>query len=160
MWLDGPFGISSVAPFRPSGNPPGDPRAAPAISQSNSLRLTYGAVMRKAGLAPGKLPPAMMVKLLAKLRTDDPSVNLGPAIGEDAAAIRLGGDRYLISKTDPITFTAQGAPALLLQVNANDLATRGALPRYLQVAALFPPGTNALSSSASPSSIPRHENWE
>jgi hydrogenase expression/formation protein HypE len=32
---------------------------------------------------------------------------------------------------------------LLLQVNANDLATRGALPRYLQVAALFPPGTPA-----------------
>ena len=99
--------------------------------------------MRKAGFAPGKLPPAMMVKLLDRLRTDDPSVKLGPAMGEDAAAIRLGGDRYLISKTDPITFTAQGAPALLLQVNANDLATRGAQPRYLQVAALFPPGTTA-----------------
>jgi hypothetical protein len=93
-------------------------------------------VERKVGLAPGKLPPAMMVKLLDKLRTHDPSVKLGPAMGEDAAAIRLGGGRYLISKTDPITFTAQGAPALLLQVNANDLATRGAMPRYLQVAAL------------------------
>jgi hydrogenase expression/formation protein HypE len=64
-------------------------------------------------------------------------------MGEDAAAIRLGDHRYLISKTDPITFTTHRAAELLLQVNANDLATRGALPRYLQVAAFFPPGTTA-----------------
>jgi len=119
--------------------------APPAIfiSHSSSLRLTFSTVARKAGLAPGKLPPAMMVKLLDTLRTNDPSVKLGPAIGEDAAAIKLGGDRYLISKTDPITFTAHGAATLLMQVNANDLATRGAVPRYLQVAAFFPPGTAA-----------------
>ncbi|MGO9058343.1 MAG: AIR synthase family protein [Candidatus Binataceae bacterium] len=98
-------------------------------------------------MAPGKLPPAMMVKLLDTLRTNDPSVKLGPAIGEDAAAIKLGGDRYLISKTDPITFTAHAAATLLIQVNANDLATRGALPRYLQVAAFFPPGTAAATVS-------------
>jgi hydrogenase expression/formation protein HypE len=98
---------------------------------------------RKAGLAPGKLSPAMMVKLLNALKSHDPSVKLGPALGEDAAAIRLSSDRYLISKTDPITFSTHRAAPLLLQVNANDLATRGALPRYLQVAALFPPGTTA-----------------
>jgi hydrogenase expression/formation protein HypE len=137
--------ISGVVLFRPSEIAHGTPPAALAnfISQSKSWRLTYNAVARKAGLAPGKLPPVMMVRLLDTLRTHDRSVKLGPAMGEDAAAIKLGGDRYLICKTDPITFTAQRAPALLMQVNANDLATRGALPRYLQVAALFPPGTTA-----------------
>ena len=97
----------------------------------------------KAGFTAGKLPPAMMVKLLSTLRSRDPSLKLGPAMGEDAAAIRLGGGRYLISKTDPVTFTTHRAAQLLLQVNANDLATRGARPRYLQVAAFFPPGTRA-----------------
>jgi hydrogenase expression/formation protein HypE len=111
------------------------------------LCVRESTVARKAGLAPGKLPPAMMVKLLNRLRTNDPSVKLGPAMGEDAAAIKLGGDRYLISKTDPITFTAHGMAALLMRVNANDLATRGALPRYMQVAALFPPGTIAATVS-------------
>ena len=84
-----------------------------------------------------------MVKLLSTFGNHDSSVKLGPAMGEDAAAIRLGGNRYLISKTDPVTFTTHRAAELLLQVNANDLATRGAQPRYLQVAAFFPPGTTA-----------------
>jgi hydrogenase expression/formation protein HypE len=97
----------------------------------------------KTGLGTGKLPPAMMVRLLGTLGKSDSSVKLGPAMGEDAAAIKLGGDRYLVVKTDPITFTTHRAAALLLQVNANDLATRGAQPRYLQVAALLPPGTKA-----------------
>lgn len=97
----------------------------------------------KAGFSAGKLPPALMLKLLSGLGNRDSSVKLGPAMGEDAAAIKLGGDRYLIVKTDPITFTTHRAAELLLQVNANDLATRGALPRYLQVAAFFPPGTTA-----------------
>jgi len=96
----------------------------------------------KAGFSTGKLPPALMVKLLGTFERSDTSVKLGPAMGEDAAAIRLDRDRYLIAKTDPITFTSHRAAELLLQVNANDLATRGARPRYLQVAALFPPGTS------------------
>lgn len=97
----------------------------------------------RTGFTTGKLPPALMVKLLSTFGNRDSSVKLGPAMGEDAAAIRLGGNRYLISKTDPVTFTSHRAAELLLQVNANDLATRGARPRYLQVAAFFPPGTNA-----------------
>jgi hydrogenase expression/formation protein HypE len=100
-------------------------------------------VASKAGFSAGKLPPALMVRLLSSFEKSDSSVKLGPAMGEDAAAIKLGRDRYLILKTDPITFTTHRAAALLLQVNANDLATRGAQPRYLQVAAFFPPGTRA-----------------
>lgn len=97
---------------------------------------------RTAGLAPGKLSPALMLELLETVKSRDQTVRLGPAMGEDAAAIELDG-RYLISKLDPITFGAPSAAALLLQVNANDVATRGAVPRYLQVGAFFPPGTSA-----------------
>ncbi len=97
------------------------------------------------GLNSGKLPPALMAQLLSTFATRDPTVKLGPAVGEDAAAIRLAHSRYLIVKTDPVTFTSHRAAQLLLQINANDLATRGAQPRYLQVAAFFPPGTKASS---------------
>jgi hydrogenase expression/formation protein HypE len=81
-----------------------------------------------------------MAQLLSTFVARDPTVKLGPAMGEDAAAIRLRDGRYLIVKTDPVTFTSHRAAQLLLQVNANDLATRGAQPCFLQVAAFFPPG--------------------
>lgn len=96
---------------------------------------------RKRGLQCGKLPPRMMAKLLGGLGARDASVKVGPALGEDTAAIALG-DRYMIVTTDPITLTGDGAGDLLLQVNANDMATRGVRPRYLQAAALLPPGTS------------------
>jgi hydrogenase maturation factor len=92
-------------------------------------------------LKPGKLPPLLLAKLLRSLPTDS-TVRIGPALGEDTAAITLG-KKYLITKTDPITMTALHAPALLIQVNSNDLATRGCRPRYLQVTALLPPKTTA-----------------
>ena len=84
----------------------------------------------------------MMASLLSGLGARDPSVKVGPALGEDTAAIALG-DRYMIVTTDPITLTGDGAGDLLLQVNANDMATRGVRPRYLQAAALLPPGTTS-----------------
>jgi hypothetical protein len=112
------------------------------ISQANTLRLTYSAMARKAGLAPGKLSPAMMVMLLNALKNHDPSVKLGPALGEDAAAIRLGRDRYLVSKTDPITFSTHRAAPLLLQVNANDLATRGGATALLASCSTVPARDN------------------
>ena len=90
----------------------------------------------------GKLPPRMMAKLLRGLGARDPSVTVGPSVGEDTAAIALGRE-YLIVTSDPITLAGEGAAKLLLQVNANDLATRGVRPRYLQAIAMLPPGTLA-----------------
>ena len=96
-------------------------------------------MVRKSALQCGKLPPRMMARLLSGLGAPDASVKVGPALGEDTAAIAIDG-RYMIVTTDPITLTGEGASELLLQVNANDLATRGVRPRYLQAAALLPPG--------------------
>ncbi len=71
----------------------------------------------------------------------DPSVVVGPQIGEDAAVIDVGGPELLVAKTDPITFARQDAARYLLAVNSNDLAAVGAEPRWLLVTALLPEGT-------------------
>lgn len=92
-------------------------------------------------LAPGKLPAGLLARLLSVVARGDPSVVVGPGIGEDAAVIDLGGPELLVAKTDPITFARQDAPRYLLAVNSNDLATVGAEPRWLLVTALLPAGT-------------------
>ena len=89
----------------------------------------------------GKLPLALLDKLLAKIEVTDPDVILGGATGEDAALIDIG-DRYLVSKTDPITFVTDLIGWYLVQVNANDIAVMGGTPRWLMATLLLPDGTN------------------
>jgi len=69
-----------------------------------------------------------------------PEVKIGPAIGEDAAVISLG-EGYLVISSDPITGVAEGMGHYLVAVNANDVATMGAEPRYLTLTILLPPGS-------------------
>ena len=88
----------------------------------------------------GKLPLDMLAGLLDQVETDDPRVVLGPRPGEDAAVIDIG-DRYLVAKTDPITFATDLIGWYLVQVNVNDLAVVGATPRWLMVTLLLPEGT-------------------
>jgi len=85
----------------------------------------------------GKLDPDLMSDLLKFQGTPDERVVLGPQIGEDAAVIDFG-NRYLVAKTDPITFVTEEIGWYLVQVNANDLATTGAAPRWLLVTLLLP----------------------
>lgn len=85
----------------------------------------------------GKLPPAFLAGLLRKLPSGDKRVWIGPHIGEDAAVIDMG-DRYLVAKTDPITFAADRIGWYLVHINANDIACMGADPRWLLVTCLLP----------------------
>ena len=85
----------------------------------------------------GKLDLELMSSLLKFQGWPDERVVLGPQIGEDAAVIDFG-DRYLVAKTDPITFVTEEIGWYLVQVNANDLATTGATPRWLLVTLLLP----------------------
>ncbi len=86
----------------------------------------------------GKLPAALLADLLRTVPAD-PRVILGPRPGEDAAVIDMG-DRYLIAKTDPITFATDAIGWYAVQVNANDIATRGAVPRWFMATILLPGG--------------------
>ena len=80
----------------------------------------------------GKLPQAFLERLLHKLPTGDARVRIGPRVGEDAAVIDMG-DRYLVAKTDPITFATDRIVWYLVNINANDVACMGADPKWLLV---------------------------
>ncbi|MBI3950321.1 MAG: hydrogenase expression/formation protein [Acidobacteria bacterium] len=85
----------------------------------------------------GKLPPEMLDHWLATVPIKDQRVLLGPKLGEDAAVIDFG-DRVLIAKTDPITFTAERIGWYAVHINANDVATMGARPRWFLATVLLP----------------------
>ena len=85
----------------------------------------------------GKLRAQSLQAYLGKYAVLDSRVVVGPRIGEDAAVIEMG-DRYLLATTDPITFATEEIGWYALQVNANDLAVRGARPRWFLATLLLP----------------------
>lgn len=87
----------------------------------------------------GKLPPELLTKIIAKAPISDPRVVLGPGIGLDCAVVDIG-DSFLVFKSDPITFATDEIGWYAVQINANDIATTGATPRWFLVTALLPEG--------------------
>jgi hydrogenase expression/formation protein HypE len=87
----------------------------------------------------GKLRAAALQALLDRHPVKDPRVVVGPRVGEDAAVIEVG-DRYLVATADPITFATDDVAWYALQVNANDIAVRGARPRWFLATILLPEG--------------------
>ena len=85
----------------------------------------------------GKLPNKLLKKLLEKLTITDPRVLQGPGIGEDTAHISFG-NKTLIVKSDPITFATDNLGWYALNVNANDIATSGAVPKWFTATILLP----------------------
>jgi hydrogenase maturation factor len=87
----------------------------------------------------GKLRAHVLQSIFEKHPPRDPAVVVGPRVGEDAAVIDLG-DRYLVATSDPITFATDDIGWYALQVNANDVAVRGARPRWFLATLLLPEG--------------------
>ncbi len=87
----------------------------------------------------GKLPSRVLARLLEEYRLEDERVVLGARIGEDAAVLDMG-DRYLVAKTDPITFATDEIGWYAVHVNTNDLATTGATPLWFLTTLLLPEG--------------------
>lgn len=87
----------------------------------------------------GKLDAALLDELLARFPVADPQVVVGPRVGEDVAVIDLG-NCYLLAKTDPITFATDQIGWYAVHVNANDIATAGAAPRWFLATLLLPAG--------------------
>jgi hydrogenase maturation factor len=85
----------------------------------------------------GKLRAETLQSFFDKYARQDERVVVGPKVGEDAAVIDMG-DRYLIATTDPITFATDEIGWYVLQVNANDVAVRGARPRWFLATVLLP----------------------
>ena len=87
----------------------------------------------------------MLQAIFDKHPVKDSRVIVGPKVGEDAAVIDLG-DRYLIATSDPITFAADDIAWYALAVNANDVAVRGARPRWFLATLLLPEGASSEDS--------------
>ncbi len=95
-------------------------------------------MQKQRALPLGKLDFHLLEKLLEKYQSKlDPRIVVGPKLGEDAAVIDYP-DRYLVAKTDPITFATDAIGWYAVQVNANDIATRGATPKWFQATILLP----------------------
>jgi hydrogenase maturation factor len=93
--------------------------------------------LAKKPLPVGKLPADLLAKLLAQTPVQDPRVIVGPGVGLDCAVVEAGGS-LLVYKSDPITFTAESIGWYAVQVNANDIVTTGATPRWFLVTLLLP----------------------
>ncbi len=96
---------------------------------------------QNAPLRVGKLPPDLLAELLEQANIEDPSVILGPRMGEDAALIDNGGDNYLVVSSDPITFAAEQLGWYAVHVNANDIAATGGTPRWMVMTVILPDGS-------------------
>jgi len=92
----------------------------------------------------GKLDPLLLEALIGRLPTADERLVVGPGVGEDAAVIDFG-DRYLVAKTDPITFATDRIGWYAVHINANDIATMGATPKWFLAAVLLPEGATDLA---------------
>lgn len=89
----------------------------------------------------GKLPNPVLAQFLAHplAQAADPRVLVGPGIGEDAAVLDFG-DACLVISTDPITLATEMPGWYAVHVNANDVAVRGARPRWFTAVLLLPEG--------------------
>jgi hydrogenase expression/formation protein HypE len=88
----------------------------------------------------GKLPPALLQEVLAGAPPLPDEVRMGPALGEDAAAIDVEAG-CLVVAADPITLTGKGIGWSAVAVNANDVAVMGVRPRWFLATILLPVGT-------------------
>ena len=89
----------------------------------------------------GKLKHSYLQKMLSEFvsptRLKDDRVVVGSNIGEDAAVIDMG-DKYLVAKTDPITFVTDEIGYYAVNVNVNDVVCTGATPKWFQSVILLP----------------------
>ena len=91
----------------------------------------------------GKLKHKFLNKMLENFvsptHLKDSRVVVGSQIGEDAAVIDMG-DKYLVAKTDPITFVTDEIGYYAVNINVNDVVCTGATPKWFQSTILLPAG--------------------
>ena len=94
-------------------------------------------------LPAGKLPNNLLRDFLNQFIFSDPTVLINPGVGEDIAAVDIESKEVLVLKSDPITFATDSIGQYAVLVNANDIATSGATPKWFLTTLFFPCGTTA-----------------
>lgn len=91
-------------------------------------------------LPTGKVPPEKLREVVFKhLGVQGERVLVRSGVGIDAAAVEFG-DKVLVASTDPITGAEKHIGFYAVNVNANDVATFGAKPKWFLVSVLLPEG--------------------
>ena len=89
----------------------------------------------------GKLKHKYLQKMLSEFvsttHLKDDRVVVGSSIGGDAAVLDMG-DKYLVAKTDPITFVTDEIGYYAVHVNVNDVVCTGATPKWFQSTIILP----------------------
>lgn len=88
-------------------------------------------------LPPGKLNFDLLSSLIERHCSLNDRVVVGSKVGEDAAVIDMG-DKYLIVKTDPITFVTKQIGHFAIHINANDIGCMGGLPKWFLANLILP----------------------
>ncbi len=123
-------------------NGPSQPGIPPHVHfQISDISRVTNILRLGMALPSGKLPNDLLKEFLAEFKFEDPSLLINPGVGEDIAAVDVAQEEVLVLKSDPITFATDAIGQYAVLVNANDIATAGAVPRWLLTTLLFPPGS-------------------
>ncbi|MCP8316465.1 MAG: AIR synthase family protein [archaeon] len=89
----------------------------------------------------GKIPKELLEKYVLKFTGErSKSVIQGPKFGLDFAVIKLD-EEYMIVSSDPVTGVEKEVGWYAVNVSANDVATSGSKPMYLESVILLPQGS-------------------
>ena len=89
----------------------------------------------------GKVPEQVLIRsVLNKIKCDREEILIGPAAGQDCAALAIGGDEAFIISSDPITGTSSDVGYYGIHVTVNDLAAAGSEPVAVIFTMLLPEG--------------------
>ena len=132
--------IGAITAWMRSGQS-ADPKAYTGDFEIENIAEIKDIVRMGLPLPPGKLPNRLLHDFLNQFVFDDPSVLINPGVGEDIAAVDIESHQVLVLKADPITFATDSIGQYAVLVNANDIATSGATPRWLLTTLFFPGGT-------------------
>ncbi|MGD9054524.1 MAG: AIR synthase-related protein [Desulfobacterales bacterium] len=118
-----------------------EPQTVKADFVIGHIRDIIDTVRMGISLPTGKLPNHFLREFLNQFVFEDPSVLINPGVGEDIAAVDIESEDVLVLKSDPITFATDSIGQYAVLINANDIATSGAIPRWFLTTLFFPCGT-------------------
>jgi hydrogenase maturation factor len=121
--------------------PGADPQASIGDFDIENIAEIKDIVRMGLPLPAGKLPNELLGDFLNQFVFDDPSVLINAGVGEDIAAVDIESEVVLVLKSDPITFATDSIGQYAVLINANDIATSGANPRWFLTTLFFPCGT-------------------
>ncbi len=133
-------GCSSA--FLTNGEPIRETEAQPDFVIRNLAELIDIAALHRR-LPTGKLPNDLLSRFLKDFQLETDDLLVSPQVGEDCAVVDAGGAELLALTSDPITYATDEIGYYAVTVNANDIVTTGAVPRWFLTTLMLPVGITA-----------------